>query len=209
MKLKTYNQNGKPAEEMEVSDKVFALPQNDELIHQVYEAISSSQRQVLAHTKNRGDRAGSGIKPWRQKGTGRARVGSSRTPTWRGGGIAFGPRNDRNFKKGINKKMNTKAIAMALSGKAKDGEFVVVENFDIKEKKTKEMVKVLNNLKIKGKLLLAFSESEKDLKIISQNIKKASVISTSQLNVFDILNNKNIVMSAESVKYLESKYGKK
>jgi len=209
MKLKTYNQNGKNAEEIEASDRVFALAPNNDLIHQAYEAISSSQRQNLAHTKTRGDRAGSGIKPWRQKGTGRARVGSLRTPTWRGGGVAFGPRNDRNFKKDINKKMNSKAILMVLSGKAKDNELIVVENFDIKEKKTKEIAKILNNLKIKGSILLVFSGSEKDLKIVSQNIKKVSVISASQLNIFDMLKNKNIVMSKEAVKYLEDKYGKK
>ena len=129
---------------MEVLDKVFAVASNNDLIHQAYEAISSSQRQNLAHTKTRGDRAGSGIKPWRQKGTGRARVGSSRTPTWRGGGVAFGPRNDRNFKKDINKKMNAKAIAMVLSGKVKDNELIVVESFNVKEKKTKEIAEMLN-----------------------------------------------------------------
>lgn len=208
MKLKTYNQSGKATEEMEVLDKVFAVAPNNDLIHQAYEAISSSQRQNLAHTKTRGDRAGSGIKPWRQKGTGRARVGSSRTPTWRGGGVAFGPRNDRNFKKDINKKMNAKAIAMVLSGKIKDNELIVVESFNVKEKKTKEIAKILNNLKIKGSILLAFSEKEKDLRIISQNIKKASVVLTSQLNVFDMLKKKNIVMSGDSVKYLEGKYAK-
>jgi large subunit ribosomal protein L4 len=163
----------------------------------------------LAHTKNRGDRAGSGIKPWRQKGTGRARVGSVRTPTWRKGGVAFGPRNDRNFNKDINKKMNAKAIAMVLSGKAKDNELIVVDKFDFKEKKTKEMAKVLKGLKIKGKILLAVSENEKDLNAISQNIAGISVIPVSQLNVFEMLKNKNMVMSEESVKYLESKYGKK
>ncbi len=208
MKLKTYNQSGKATEGMEVSDKVFAVASNNDLIHQAYEAISSGQRQVLAHTKTRGDRAGSGIKPWKQKGTGRARVGSLRTPTWRGGGVAFGPRNDRNFKKDINKKMNAKAIAMVLSGKAKDNELIVVESFDIKEKKTKEFAKILNNLKIKGSILLAFSEKEKDLRMISQNIEKVSVVLTSQLNVLDMLKKKNIVMSEDSVKYLEGKYAK-
>lgn len=208
MKLKTYNQSGKATEGMEVSDKVFAVASNNDLIHQAYEAISSGQRQVLAHTKTRGDRAGSGIKPWKQKGTGRARVGSARTPVWRKGGVIFGPRNDRNFKKDINKKMNAKAIAMVLSGKAKDSELIIVESFEVKEKKTKEIAKILNNLKIKGSILLAFSEKEKDLRMIGQNIEKVSVVLTSQLNVLDMLKKKNIVMSEDSVKYLEGKYAK-
>lgn len=208
MKLKIYNQTGKATGELEVSDKVFALAQNDELLHQAYKAISSGKRQVLAHTKNRGDRAGSGVKPWRQKGTGRARVGSVRTPTWRKGGVAFGPRNDRNFKKSVNDKMNIKAIAVALSGKAKDGEMFVIDKFALKEKKTKEMAKILGSFKIKGGVLLALSDSEKELKTISQNIKKVSVMPVSQLNVFEMLKNKNIVMSEESVKYLEDKYAK-
>lgn len=208
MKLKTYNQSGKATEGMEVSDKVFAVASNNDLIHQAYEAISSGQRQILAHTKTRGDRAGSGIKPWKQKGTGRARVGSARTPVWRKGGVIFGPRNDRNFKKDINKKMNAKAIAMVLSGKAKDSELIIVESFEVKEKKTKEIAKILNNLKIKGSILLAFSEKEKDLRMIGQNIEKVSVVLTSQLNVLDMLKKKNIVMSEDSVKYLEGKYAK-
>lgn len=208
MKVKVYNKEGKVLEEMEVSDKVFALPKNDELVHQVFEAMSANQRQVLAHTKNRGDRAGSGIKPWRQKGTGRARVGSVRTPVWKKGGVVFGPRNDRNFKKSINKKMNQKAIALVLSGKVRDEELLVIDNLEIKEKKTKEVAKILKNLKVKGKNLLAFSDKEKDLSLAGRNLEKTSVIMASQLNVADMLKNKNLIMSKESVKYLEDKYSK-
>lgn len=207
MKIEVYNIEGKKVEDIEVSDSVFGLPGNDELLHQVYVALSANQRQVLAHTKTRGERAGSGIKPWRQKGTGRARVGSVRTPVWRKGGIVFGPRNDRNFKQKINKKMNEKAILTALSGKAKDGQMKIVDKFDFSEKKTKLAAKALADLKIKGKVLMAFSESEKELRITSRNIKTAKNILTSQLNVLDILDNKNLLFTKESVKYLEEKYG--
>lgn len=208
MKVKVYSKEGKVLEEAEISDKVFALPQNDELIHQVFESISSNQRQVLAHTKNRGERAGSGIKPWRQKGTGRARVGSARTPVWKKGGVVFGPRKDRNFKKSVNKKMNQKAIATVLSGKLKDGELFVIDKMEFKEKKTKEMAKILKNLKVKGKNLLVFSNKEKEFNLISRNLEKSFGIMTSQLNVSDMLKNKNIIMSKESLKYLEDKYSK-
>ena len=191
-----------------MSDSVFNIPLNPDLIHQIAVAQSGNIRQALAHTKNRGERAGSGKKPWKQKGTGRARVGSVRTPTWRRGGVAFGPRSDRNFKRKVNKKMNAKAIAMVMSGKVKDKELIVVENFELKNKKTKEMVKALNSLKIKGRTLMAYSEKEKDMRLASRNIKKVENTLTAQLNVLEMLNNKYLVMSKDSIKYLEEKYKK-
>jgi len=205
-KVKLYNTEGKEVKEIEVADAVFGLPQNDELVHQVFVSLSANQRQVLAHTKNRGERAGSGIKPWKQKGTGRARVGSSRTPTWRGGGVAFGPTKDRNFKKKINKKMNSKAIATVLSAKLRDGEMVVLDKLALKENKTKEMAKILSNLQIKGKMLIGFAASERELRSYSRNIDKVNNILVEKLNVLDMLNNKNLILSQDSVKYLEEKY---
>jgi large subunit ribosomal protein L4 len=194
-------------EKLDLSDEVFAVPLKADLVHQVATAISDNMRQVLAHTKTRGERAGSGRKPWKQKGTGRARVGSVRTPVWKKGGVAFGPRSDRNFKKKVNSKMNAKAIAMVLSGKIKDNELVVVDNLEVKDKKTKEMAKALVNLKIKGKALIAFSQKEKDTRVASRSISKVENILTAQLNVLDMLSSKYLVMSKESVKYLEGKYG--
>lgn len=205
-KVKLYNTEGKEVKEIEVADAVFGLPANDELVHQVFVSLSANQRQVLAHTKNRGERAGSGIKPWKQKGTGRARVGSSRTPTWRGGGVAFGPTKDRNFKKKINKKMNSKAIATVLSAKLRDGEMVVLDKLALKENKTKEMAKILSNLEIKGRMLIGFSATEREMRAYSRNIDKVNNILVEKLNVLDMLNNKNLVLSQDSVKYLEEKY---
>lgn len=206
--IKTYNLEGKESGELKLSADVFGLPMNDELVHQVYVAIYSNKRQVLAHTKNRGERAGSGIKPWKQKGTGRARVGSVRTPVWRKGGVAFGPTNERNFKKKINQKMKEKAIKVVLSGKFSNGDIVVVDGFEFKDKKTKEFAKVLKNIKVGKSALIAFSDSEKDLRMLSRNIEKTENSMVSQLNVFDMLNHKSLVLSKESVKYLEEKYGK-
>jgi len=208
MKVSVYNIAGKEVEKMELSEAVFGLKRNDDLIHQAMVAIESNQRQILAHTKTRGERAGSGIKPWRQKGTGRARVGSVRTPVWRKGGIIFGPRNDRNFSQKINKKMNSKAIAMVLSGKLEDKELIVLDNLTFKEKKTKAMAEVLKNLKINKKTLIAFSDAEKDLRIVSRNIKNVKNILTGQLNVSDMMKNKFLLMTKDSVKYLEEKYTK-
>jgi large subunit ribosomal protein L4 len=208
MKISVYNIAGKEVEKMELSETVFGVKKNNDLIHQAMVAIESNQRQVLAHTKNRGERAGSGIKPWRQKGTGRARVGSVRNPAWKKGGVAFGPRSDRNFTKKINKKMNAKAIAMVLSAKFKDGEIIVLDKLDLAEKKTKAMAETLKNLKINGKTLIAFSNSEKDLRIASRNIEKVKNILTSQLNVLEMLKNKFLLITKESINYLEEKYGK-
>lgn len=206
MKVVLFNLEGEKSGEMTISDSVFGLPANDDLVHQVYVAEAANKRQVLSHTKNRGERAGSGVKPWRQKGTGRARVGSVRTPVWRKGGVAFGPTKDRNYKKKINKKMKEKAIKVVLSGKLASNEIILIDKLGLKEKKTKEFAKIFKNLKVKGKTLIAFSDQEKDLRIFSRNLDKADNILSSQMNVFDMLNHKNIILSQESIKYLEKKY---
>lgn len=204
--VKVYNLEAKEIEKLELSDSVFGLSKNDDLVHQVFVSLSANQRQVLADTKNRGERSGSGIKPWAQKGTGRARVGSSRTPTWRGGGVAFGPTSDRNFKKKINRKMNAKAIAIVLSGKLKDAEMIVVDKLNLTEKKTKNMAAALKKFELKSRTLIAFADSEKDMMLATRNLVKVANISVKQLNVLDMLNYKNLVLSKESVKFLEEKY---
>ena len=208
MEIKVYNLEGKEIEKLNVSDKVFGAPVNDDLIHQAMVSILGNQRQVLANTKTRGERAGSGRKPWRQKGTGRARVGSVRNPVWRKGGVVFGPDSERNFKKKINKKMNSRAIVSVLSAKARDGEVFVFDQLNFPEKKTKAAALSLKGVGVKGRILVAFSKEENDFKKATRNIESIQNISTGQLNVLDMLNNKNLVMSKESVKFLEEKYGK-
>lgn len=207
-KIKVYNSEGKTSGEIKLSDAIFSLPKNDELLHQAYVALLSNQRQVLAHAKTRAERAGSGIKPWKQKGTGRARVGSVRSPLWRKGGVIFGPTKDRNFKKKINQKMKSKALALALSGKFSEKEMIVTENFEVAEKKTKKMAEILKNLKLKGSILIVFSSQEKDQRRFSRNLVKVRNALANQLNVLDILNNKNIIFSKESVRELEDRFKK-
>ena len=205
-KVTVYNSEGKAVEELEISDAVFGLPKNDDLVHQIVVATEANQRQILADTKTRGERAGSGIKPWKQKGTGRARVGSRRTPLWKKGGVVFGPSNDRNYKKKINKKMNQKAIAVVLSGKLKDKQLFVLDSLNFSEKKTKKAAMLLSGLKIKGRTLLSYIEGEKDNRLISRNLKNVENILTEQLSVLDMLRNRNLVMSKDSVLFLEEKY---
>lgn len=208
MKFPVHNLKGEKIKDIELPEKVFGVKENDALLHQVYVSQYANQRQVLAHTKDRAERAGSGKKPWKQKGTGRARVGSVRTPVWRKGGIIFGPTKDRNFKKDVPKKIGRIALAVALSGKARDKELCLVENLVMGEAKTKLMNEAIRNLKIKGKLLVAFSEKEKEAKRASRNIVKVSNIDVKNLNVFEILNNKYLLLSEDGLKVLENKYKK-
>jgi len=208
MKIAVHNLSGKKVEDIELPDVVFGVKRNDALLHQVYVAQAGNKRQVLAHTKDRSEVRGSGRKPWRQKGTGNARVGSIRTPIWRGGGITFGPTKDRNFKKGINKKMKSKAVRISLSDKVRSKNLLVVNEIKLKEKKTKEFAKALKNLKIKGSILIGIADKEREMSKYCRNIKKVDPISTSNLNVFDILNHKYLILSKESVKFLEEKYKK-
>jgi large subunit ribosomal protein L4 len=208
MKVAVYNKEGNEIEKIEITSYFVDLKRNDELVHQVFESLLSNKRQVVAHTKTRGERAGSGAKPWKQKGTGRARVGSVRTPIWKKGGVAFGPRSDRNYKKKVNKKMNAKAISIVLSQRLKEEKVYVLDNFNFSKKKTKLVSQVINILKIKGKTLMLFSKEDKDFRTASRNLKNIKNNLTDQLNVMDMLNTRNILMSKDSLTFLFKKYSK-
>lgn len=205
-KVSVYNLEGKKTGEMELAGSVFAVPVNNALLHQVYVSQAANRRQVLAHAKDRSETAGSGKKPWAQKGTGRARTGAARNPIWRGGGTIFGPTKNRNFKRIIPLKMKRKALLMALSGKVKTGNIILVENLKLKTGKTKEFAAILARLKIKGSMLVGLGASEKGVYLCARNIPKINLVATELLNVFDILNHKYLLLSKESVKYLENKY---
>jgi len=208
IKFPVYNLKGEKVKDIELSEKVFGARRNDALLHQVFVSQYANRRQVLAHTKDRAERAGSGIKPWRQKGTGRARVGSVRTPVWRKGGIVFGPTKERNFKKDVPKKMGQRALAVALSSKAKDAELFLVDSLEMKNVKTKIMSETIKNLKIKGSMVIGFSAKEKEAKRASRNLPKVLNMEAKDLNVYDLLNHKNLILSEEGVKVLEEKYKK-
>lgn len=206
IKFPVHNLKGEKIKDIELPESVFGLKPNDSLLHQVYVSQYANRRKVLAHTKDRAERAGSGRKPWRQKGTGRARVGSVRSPIWRKGGVIFGPTKDRNFKKDIPKKMNRKALQVVLSGKIKDKEIAIVDSLKVKEVKTKLMKQAIGALKLKGSVLFGFSKDERLAKRAVRNLPKVDSIDAENLNVFDILNHKYLVMSEEGIKILENKY---
>ncbi|MCD6149844.1 50S ribosomal protein L4 [bacterium] len=207
VKIAVHNLKGEKVEDIKLSEAVFDLPSNNSLLHQVYVSMMSNKRQVIAHTKDRAERAGSGRKPWKQKGTGRARTGSVRNPIWRKGGIVFGPNKERNFKKKINQKMKQKSIKIALSEKFRAGDLTVVDEIKLDKKKTKKFAEALKNLNIKKSVLVGFSFQEEDFYIYCRNIEKANGIPVSELNVVDLLNYKQLMLSKKSIEYLEKKYG--
>ena len=206
--IEIHSQEGKKLEDLKVSDAIFAAPENNELLHQVFMVISGNQRSSIAHTKGKGQVSGSGKKPFKQKGTGSARQGQKRNALMKGGGVSFGPTSDRNWKRELPKKMKQKAVSIALSEKLRSKTLIAVDSLLSKEKKTKIFVKILNKLKIKGKILMAFSEEEKEMLVASRNIKNVMNTPTKDLNVMDILNNKYLGLSKQSITFLEEKFKK-
>jgi len=214
MKIKVYNQSAEAVKDLELSAKIFGVKPSNELLHQVVIASQANARQVLAHTKDRSEVSGGGKKPWKQKGTGRARVGSSRSPIWIGGGVTFGPRKDRNFKQKINQKMKQKALFMGLSDKVLTGTMLVLDNLNFDEYKTKNFDAMLTAMEKK-----VLANDRRDILVISdaknekaqysgRNLKGVKIINLQNINLFDILNYKNLLVTEETVKILTDRYSK-
>lgn len=198
---------GADVKELSLKESVFGLPSNDTLLHQVYVALTANRRQVIAHTKDRGERSGSGIKPWRQKGTGRARAGATRSPLWRKGGITFGPTKDRNFSKNTNAKMRQKAVMIALSEKVRSQKLVILDALNFTDKKTKLFSETLKKLGVNDKsLTVSLATSEFPLTIMSRNIPRIENTLTENLNVVQLLDHEYILMTEESIKVLEKRF---
>lgn len=206
-KVSVYNTSGKVVEEVELNNELFALPSNDSLLHQVYVVLSGNLRQVIAHTKTRAERSGSGIKPWKQKGTGRARIGSSRAPHWRKGGIVFGPRSNRNFIREINRKMRQKATLIALSEKIRSGKFLIVDSFTFPTQKTQEFNTFLKSLKISQRgLLVALDIREKETEKMSRNVEKVINTLAVDLNVKQLLDKEYFLISKQGITTLQERF---
>lgn len=210
MKIDLYNINGEKTEEtVTLPESIFGVTFNADLVHQVLTSQMANKRQVSAHTKNRGEVRGSGIKPWRQKGTGRARHGSKRSPIWVGGGIAHGPRNDRVLEREIPKKMRRKALFMVLSEKARSNDLIVMEKLESEKGKTKETVKVLAKLpSAKKSTLIALSGYDKKTFLSARNIAKTKVDDARNLNVLDLMNSKYLILTKDSIKTIENTFNK-
>jgi len=209
MKTKLYNQKGEELKEIELPKEIFDLEINSDLIHQVLLSQQSNQRQGSAQTKDRGEVRGGGKKPWRQKGTGRARHGSNRSPLWRGGGVTFGPTIERDYKKRIPKKMKRKAVLQVLSAKAKASVIIILNKLEIKEPKTKEMAEIFNKVFLgKGSGLVVLPKMNKNLILSARNIEKVKTIQAKDLNVLDLLNKKFVLMPEESIKIIKETFVK-
>ena len=204
-KIDVYSVEGKKVKEIELKEEIFGIEPNEAVVHSVLINFLANQRQGTQSTKTRAEVRGGGRKPWRQKGTGRARQGSIRAPQWIKGGIALGPK-PRSYKYTVNKKERRLAIKSMLSSKVLEKELVVVDALDLKEIKTKEMVKILNNLKVEGKTLLLLSEKNENVQKSARNIENVKTTLVNTINVYDLLKYKNLVITLDTVKKLEEVY---
>lgn len=222
MEALIYNQKGEEAGKIKLPELVFGLPKNDDLVHQVVVSMQSNLRTPVAHTKGRGDVRGGGKKPWQQKGTGRARHGSIRSPLWRGGGVTHGPIKDKNYEKKINKKMKAKALYTILSQKMRDNEILFVDNFSFAKPKTQEAVNAMKSLskiseyknllsKKNNAAYLALGKKDLNTEKSFSNLNNVKVDDVKNINPMDITNYKYLIIEQpeESIKFIQGKLEKK
>ncbi len=206
-KINVVNQEGQKVKSLTVSDVLFGADYNEALIHQVVVAQLANKRQGTKSTLTRTEVAGGGIKPYRQKGTGRARQGSIRAPQFVKGGVVFAPK-PRDFSQKINKKMKAAALCSALSEKLRENEIIVVDALALEEGKTKKMVEVLNALSVDKSALIVVDAENVNVKRASQNIQGVMTTTANLINVYDVVKSNKVVMTVASVKLLEEVYAK-
>ena len=204
-KIDVYNMAGKKVSDVELNDNVFGIEPNEAIVHSVLVNYLANQRQGTQSTKTRSEVSGGGRKPWRQKGTGRARQGSIRAPQWVKGGIALGPR-PRSYKYTVNKKERRLAIRSVLSSKVLENNLVVLDKAEMKEIKTQAMVKTLANLKVEGKTLILLPERNENVQKSARNIKNVKTTLVNTINVYDLLKYNKLVVTLDAVKKLEEVY---
>jgi large subunit ribosomal protein L4 len=202
--VSVYNIEGKEVGSIELNDAVFGVEVNEHLVHLAVVSQLANNRQGTQSAKTRSEVSGGGRKPWRQKGTGHARQGSTRSPQWTGGGVVFAPKpRDYSFK--MNKKEKRIAILSALSSKVADSKIVVLDEFNLDEVKTKKFVEVLNNLKV-SKALVALEGENKNVVLSGRNVNGAKVSNTSEINTYDVLKYDTLVVTKAAVEKLEEVY---
>ena len=231
-KATVYNVKGEKIKELELNPKIFGIEVKPVLVTQAVITLQANRRQNLAHTKDRSEVRGGGRKPWRQKGTGRARHGSIRSPLWRGGGVTFGPTKERNFSIKINKKARRKAILMTLSDKAANQKIILLDNLSLEEAKTKKFFEILQNLNLREKkigkktikkdaskkevkkevkkkqkkeksILVILPKKDEKVQRATRNITRLELIQANSLNVLDIINSNYLLMPVDSINEIE------
>ncbi|HIT77455.1 MAG TPA: 50S ribosomal protein L4 [Candidatus Limihabitans stercoravium] len=205
MQVKVYNTLAQEVGNMTLHDDVFGCEYNEALIHQAIVAYQANQRQGTKSTLTRSEVRGGGIKPWRQKGTGRARQGSIRAPQWIKGGVVFAPK-PRDFSKKINKKMKAQAFRSAISYKVANNEMVVVDKFAIEQPKTKLVAQILKNFNYTQRTLLIVAGEQADVVRAGANIEKLTIVDASLANIYQIVSNVNVIITEEAVKQIEEAY---
>ena len=204
-KIDVYDIKGKKVSDVELNENVFGIEPNENIVHEVLINYLANQRQGTQSTKTRSEVRGGGRKPWRQKGTGRARQGSIRAPQWIKGGIALGPK-PRSYSYTLNKKEKRLAIRSVLSSKVLEKELTVVDKLELKEIKTKSMVKAFADLKLTGKTLVVLPEKNLNIQASTNNIEGAKTILVNEINVYDLLKYTNLVLPLDTVKKIEEVY---
>ncbi len=213
METVVYNQEGKKVGTYVLPDGIFNVTTNTDLIHQVLVAQDANARESIAHTKNRAEVRGGGIKPWRQKGTGRARHGSIRSPLWKGGGVSFGPRNEKIFALKINKKQKQKALFMVLSSKVKNEKLAVLDMLTLEKIKTKDasnILKIVSDAAFSAegykKILVILPTANKNVTLSMRNIPNVKSLTADSLNIKDLLSYRYVILVKDSVEVIEKTY---
>ena len=204
-KVDVYDIKGKKVSDIELADSVFGIEPNENIVHAVLVNYLANQRQGTQSTKTRAEVRGGGKKPWRQKGTGRARQGSIRAPQWIKGGIALGPK-PRSYKYTVNKKEKRLAIKSVLSSKVIEKELTVVDKLELKEIKTKSMVKALTALKVEGKTLIIVPEKNTNVVMSARNIEGVRTVPVNAINVYDIMKYETVILTKSVVAKIEEVY---
>jgi large subunit ribosomal protein L4 len=201
-KLSVLNIKGEKKSDISLNKELWAIEPNDAVLYDAITLSRNSLRQGTASTKTRSEVSGGGIKPWRQKGTGRARQGSTRAPHWRHGGIVFGP-HPRDYDKKMNRKERRLALKSALAYKAIDNELVVVDSFKLESSKTKEVTNILNNLKVSKNVLIVVDELDENMVLATRNLSNVILLEANEINVLDIISSDYMVITEKAIKMIE------
>ncbi len=201
-KLSVLNIKGEKTSDISLNKELWAIEPNDAVLYDAITLSRNSLRQGTASTKTRSEVSGGGIKPWRQKGTGRARQGSTRAPHWRHGGVVFGP-HPRDYDKKMNRKERRLALKSALAYKAIDNELVVVDSFKLESSKTKEVVGILNNLKVSKNVLIVVDELDENMVLATRNLSNVILLEANEINVLDIISSDYMVITEKAIKMIE------
>lgn len=201
-KLSVLNIKGEKTSDISLNKELWAIEPNDAVLYDAITLSRNSLRQGTASTKTRSEVSGGGIKPWRQKGTGRARQGSTRAPHWRHGGVVFGP-HPRDYDKKMNRKERRLALKSALAYKAIDNELVIVDSFKLESSKTKEVVGILNNLKVSKNVLIVVDELDENMVLATRNLNNVILLEANEINVLDIISSDYMVITEKAIKMIE------